>query len=485
MANGPVQEVMRQIRQTAARPTFDSQTDEELLAHFLSRREEEAFALLVRRHGPMVLGLCLRLLRHRQDAEDAFQATFVMLVRKGHTIRRNGAMASWLYRVAFRIALRQKSKTDRYKCVDVLGDIPVEADPVAAAGWRELRPVLDQEVRRLPVKYRTPMILCYLEGKTYDEVARQIGCPKGTVAIRLLRGRAMLKARLMRRGLVAAAGCVGACAVLPMARAAVPPALAMSTANFGVAIAAGVALGSCVPATVVELVREAGRTSWIRKASVVCAAAVTLAMSGIGHKSVTPQETFTIASAPAVASQPAKAPAPQDQAPAAAPRVDNRAIAQALPPANPQKTAKFYPATIVSLRINRDEYTAGSSSPRRTTRCQHSLTIWSGEEDLAEIGAVVDGPVEGEPITVVIVRSERPRAHIIGASGLACRERMTNESPLLAGPNCPNDDTPPALANNHGPKCQTFFQAILTFEECQVYIVDGTMHIVHSARLDG
>src|SRR5579871_733118 len=137
MANGPVQETMRQIRHLAAHPALDGQSDEALLSLFLNEREEEAFAILVRRHGPMVLGLCLRVLRHRQDAEDAFQATFVMLVRKGHTIRRNGAMASWLYRVAFRIALRQKSKTDRYKCVDVLGDIPVEADPVAAAGWRE------------------------------------------------------------------------------------------------------------------------------------------------------------------------------------------------------------------------------------------------------------------------------------------------------------------------------------------------------------
>ena len=109
MASTAMKNVMRQVRRLVARPGGAGQTDEELLERFIREQDEESFAALVRRHGPLVLGVCLRLLHHRQDAEDAFQATFLTLVRKGHTIRHRGALSSWLYRVAFRIALRQKA----------------------------------------------------------------------------------------------------------------------------------------------------------------------------------------------------------------------------------------------------------------------------------------------------------------------------------------------------------------------------------------
>src|SRR5438093_225712 len=107
--SGAMDNVMRQIRRLVARPGAGGESDEQLLERFVERHEEEAFADLVRRHGPLVLGVCLRVLHHRQDAEDAFQATFLTLVRKGHTMRRRAALPSWLYRVAFRIALRLKA----------------------------------------------------------------------------------------------------------------------------------------------------------------------------------------------------------------------------------------------------------------------------------------------------------------------------------------------------------------------------------------
>ena len=183
--------VIRKSRRMAGRP-LGAKSDEELLNQFFTGADEEAFSALVRRHGAMVLGVCLRLLHNRQDAEDAFQATFLTLVRKGHLIRHRGALSSWLYRVAFRVALRLKAKADKSR-TEVLTEVAVNADPGDEIAWRELRPVLDTEVNRLPAKYRAPIVLCYLEGKTYEEAAGQLGCPKGTIAIRLLRGKVLLK----------------------------------------------------------------------------------------------------------------------------------------------------------------------------------------------------------------------------------------------------------------------------------------------------
>src|SRR6516165_10663059 len=157
--------VVRQLHRLAARHEAGLQSDDQLLERFFLSHDQEAFALLIRRHGPMVFGVCLRILHHRHDAEDAFQATFLALVRKGSAIRRRQALASWLYRVAFRVALRLKSRSDKHS-VEPLVEVSVDADPTAAAAWRELRPILDTELQRLPAKYRTPMILCYLEGKT-------------------------------------------------------------------------------------------------------------------------------------------------------------------------------------------------------------------------------------------------------------------------------------------------------------------------------
>jgi RNA polymerase sigma factor (sigma-70 family) len=296
MPSGTMHDVMRRIRGLVARPALGGQSDEELLDQFVTGRDEESFAALVRRHGPMVLGVCLRLLHHRQDAEDAFQSAFLTLARKGHTIRRRGALPSWLYRVAFRIALRLKARADRRESPEVLGDVAVDNDPAADAGWRELRPMLDQEVQRLPKKYRTPMVLCYLEGKTYEEAASLLGCPKGTVAIRLLRGRQMLKGRLVRRGLFAAAGCVAMSAVLPQASAAVPMALAATTVGAAKALASGTALAAIVPGGIAALVDEASRSLWATKVKLACAAAVCLSLGGVVTQN---SGVFRTAAAPA------------------------------------------------------------------------------------------------------------------------------------------------------------------------------------------
>jgi RNA polymerase sigma factor (sigma-70 family) len=174
--------------------------DAQLLDRFVERRDEVAFELLVWRHGPMVLGVCRRILQNPHDAEDAFQASFFTLARKADSIARRDSVGAWLYRVAYRIALRARARRARLaQREQPLGDLPVAevgCEPADLLAWRELRPVLDAEISRLPEKYRAAFVLCYLEGKTNEQAAEQLGCPKGTVLSRLSRARERLRKRL-------------------------------------------------------------------------------------------------------------------------------------------------------------------------------------------------------------------------------------------------------------------------------------------------
>src|SRR5262245_36773056 len=180
--------------------------DGQLLARFAAARDEGAFEALVRRHGPLVLSICRRVLRHEQDAEDAFQATFLVLVRKADAIAKREALSSWLYGVAYHVARKAQARTVRRQARQTdLHDLPA-ADAAPEVLWRELRPVLDAEVNRLPPRYRAPFVLCYLQGKTNAQAARELGRPLGTIVAQLARARQQLRVRLARRGLALAAG---------------------------------------------------------------------------------------------------------------------------------------------------------------------------------------------------------------------------------------------------------------------------------------
>jgi RNA polymerase sigma factor (sigma-70 family) len=191
----------------------DDLPDEDLLEQFLNAEEsesQEAFRALVERHGPMVLGICRHVLSQHHDAEDAFQATFLVLARKGGSIRNRRVLAGWLHEVAHRIAVKARASAVRRRTIERQG---LAMSPPAseqntqndAAAWNELRPVLHAEVERLPEKYRILVILSYLEGKTNEEVARLLRWPVGTVKGRLSRARDLLRSRLMRRGLTLSA----------------------------------------------------------------------------------------------------------------------------------------------------------------------------------------------------------------------------------------------------------------------------------------
>jgi RNA polymerase sigma factor (sigma-70 family) len=204
MVRGPLHTVLRHLRQ-AARATEGDRSDVHLLERFVRGGDEAAFELLLWRHGPMVLSVCRGVLHHTHDAEDAFQATFLILARKAGSISKRESLASWLHRVAFRVALRARSENcSRYEQVKEMDQI-AETEASHPPADRELRPLLDEEVNRLPDKYRIPIILCYFEGKTLDEASRHLGRPRGTIGVRLMRARTMLRGRLLKRGIALSA----------------------------------------------------------------------------------------------------------------------------------------------------------------------------------------------------------------------------------------------------------------------------------------
>src|SRR5262249_1267968 len=150
-----------------------AQTDGQLLERFIQSGEESAFAALIRRHGPLVWGVCRRLLRHEQDAEDVFQATFLVLARQAGRIRRADALGSWLYGVAQRLALRARADSARRRRHEAQAQVDTVAEADDNLLWSELRAALDEELGRLPENCRTPLLLCYFDGLTQDEAARR------------------------------------------------------------------------------------------------------------------------------------------------------------------------------------------------------------------------------------------------------------------------------------------------------------------------
>src|SRR5262249_44324086 len=189
--------------------------------------------------GPLVLGVCRQVLRNDHDAEDAFQATFLVLARKAASIHSGEALAAWLHRVAFNLAHTARSGAAQRRARERQALRMPEADPVQEANLRDLQPLLHEEVNRLPWKYRVAVVLCYLQGKTNEEAARELHWPVGSVKGRLTRAREMLRARLERRGLALPAGGLAALLAAGASQAAVPATLAGSTPRAALLSAAG------------------------------------------------------------------------------------------------------------------------------------------------------------------------------------------------------------------------------------------------------
>jgi RNA polymerase sigma factor (sigma-70 family) len=228
VATGRLDCLIHHLRQAALVPSLADLTDGQLLDHFLTRRDETAFEALMRRLGPMVLGVCRRMLRHEADAEDAFQAAFLVLFQKAGSVRPRAQVANWLYGVACKTALKARARAARRRVVEREAGVMPKVD-AAPAAWERLLPLLDGELAQLANAFRAPIVLCDLQGKTRKEAARQLGWPEGTVASRLARGRALLGRRLARHGLAVSAGAVGAALADGAALAAVPEPLFAAT----------------------------------------------------------------------------------------------------------------------------------------------------------------------------------------------------------------------------------------------------------------
>lgn len=246
----------------------EARPDADLLEHFRQTRDEAAFAALVHRHGPMVLALCRRLLLDRHEAEDAFQATFLVLVRKSASLRQPGQLAPWLHKVALRIALRLRRGAYRRRPLPEGLDVAETQapEPLERLACQEVRSILDEEIERLPRKYRLPVVLCYLEGQSYTEAARALGWPAGTVSVRLARARQKLRIRFVRRGLGLSASLAGGLLGEEALASSVPAALFKATVNTGVYSAAGASLASIIPQQVIALAEGVLKTMWIAKA---------------------------------------------------------------------------------------------------------------------------------------------------------------------------------------------------------------------------
>jgi RNA polymerase sigma factor (sigma-70 family) len=274
MSDKQLHTLVHHLRRAVARQGPGGLDDAQLLQNFVRSGDPAAFEVLVWRHGSVVLNVCRRVLRDAQEAEDAFQATFLVLARKARTIGKGSSLAGWLYRVAYRIALR--ARPSALRCGSLPNDLPDLGSPDEVLG-RDLRQVLDEEVNRLPEKYRVPVVLCYLEGHTNEEAARQLGCPRGTVLSRLARGRERLRQRLTRRGLALAVG--GLTAPLAVeAEAAVSANLVNGTVGAAQAFVAGKAAG-LVSAPVLALTEGVLQAMFLTRIKLIGAAVLAVALT--------------------------------------------------------------------------------------------------------------------------------------------------------------------------------------------------------------
>jgi RNA polymerase sigma factor (sigma-70 family) len=258
-------------------------TDKQLLEDYISRRDETAFAALVRRHGPMVWGVCHRVLRNHHAAEDAFQATFLVFVRRASSIASRELLANWLYGVAHQTALKARATAAKRK--ERERPVTEMPEPVVTQQdqWRDVQPVLDEELSRLPDKYRGVIVLCDLEGKTRKEVAVQLGCPEGTVASRLARARIMLAKRLTQRGIALSGGALAVVLTQQAVSAGVPKSVMVSTIKAASLFAAGKAAATgAISAKVAALTEGVVRTMLLTKLKVVMVLFVVAGLTATG-----------------------------------------------------------------------------------------------------------------------------------------------------------------------------------------------------------
>jgi RNA polymerase sigma factor (sigma-70 family) len=263
MATAQLGTLLRHIQELAA-GGGQQQSDRQLVDDFAARGSEAAFGELVSRHGAMVLRVCRRVLRHEQDAEDAFQATFLVLARKAASICRREALAAWLHGVAYRTALRAKRGAARRRNHEA--QLRAAAPRAASPVWDDVQAVLDEEIRRLPPRFRAAFVLSVLEGMSGSEAAADLGCKVGTVKSRVNRARQQLRRRLVRRGIDLSTVLAALTLADGAGQAAVPAALLAAVIRFGLLVAAGEPAAGVIPLPIAALAAGVTRAMFLTKA---------------------------------------------------------------------------------------------------------------------------------------------------------------------------------------------------------------------------
>jgi RNA polymerase sigma factor (sigma-70 family) len=282
-------------RGLAAEPQGED-SDRRLVERALAGRDELAFQAIVRRHGPMVYRVCWRVLQHPQDAEDAFQAAFLILARKLRSVRNHASLASWLHGVGHRVALKARAQAGARRRHEQQAARP-DARPPEEVTWRELRAALDGELIRLPEKWRLPLVLCYLEGRTQDEAAGELGWSKSTLRRRLEEARTALACRLGGRGLGWPAALAAVLVSDCLTTAAPAPGLVAATVDAAAGVAAGKLVATAAPARVAALTEGVLKTmllNRLRMATAVLAflSLVTAGVGGLSYKAPVPTGHF-------------------------------------------------------------------------------------------------------------------------------------------------------------------------------------------------
>ncbi len=354
MATGQMSSVIPHVRRAALLQDGGGMKDGQLLECFLARREEAAFAALVRRHGPMVLGVCRRVLHNAHDAEDAFQATFLVLVRKAAALLPREALGNWLYGVAYHTALKARAATVRRRAKEAQVRPMARLETLAEDPCRDWQPLLDHELSRLPDKYREAVVLCELEGKTRREAARQLGIPEGTLSGRLTTAHRRLAQRLARHGFTVSAGSLAAVLSQSAASAGVPVPLAVSTIKSAALLAAGQAAAGVISVKVAALTEGVLRAMLLTKLKVTAAFLVVVGLVAVGSGTLVHGVLAgTTADRPVAAAENPRTPPVADQEPA-------QEEAQA--PREQRKEGPTFPGTLQSVDAEKKTVTVKTNN---------------------------------------------------------------------------------------------------------------------------
>jgi RNA polymerase sigma factor (sigma-70 family) len=385
MKPSPLERVLRQIRATAAAGRLSAAPDRHLLDLFVRQRDETAFAAMLERHGPMVLGVCRRTLADEHGADDVFQAVFLLLARKAASIRRRDSVGPRLHGTAQRLARKAVADAARGRRPDRRPPVATPTDVLEDLSGRELLRILDEELAALPERYQLPLVLCHLEGRTRDEAAVLLGWTAGQVKGRLERGRAHLRDRLVRRGVSLTVALSATLLSDSLLSAAVPAGLASVLVRSAVAYGSGAAVQGLIAPHVLALMEGAWNTMFASRLKLAIAGAFATVVVGLGAGAFT--RTPPMDPSVPVSEQPSTA---ESENPRSEPK-----RAQAQPPVPPPILGQIKHRTVAEFPLPRDRLQFGIGE---------EVDFWvEGDPALDDLAAVVAWHVQGAGTVYPIV----------------------------------------------------------------------------------